>query len=254
MKLLLHACCGPCSLEPTRILAEKGHDISIAYINSNIFPASEYSLRLETLKGWARDASLPVIESDYAPHVWEEATYKIEHDPSQQRIDRCRACYRLRLEALAKIAQEQGFEGISTTLSVSPYQYTDVIKDELQKAGDAFQLVSVFEDFRPYYQEATRLSKVLGMYRQNYCGCHYSIQEAHIEREQRKAQRKQEKERQRAQRLESICHDEELRDKSLMAKKAYQEKQTRKKAALKEYKARMKLHDQTIMKDTNENQ
>ena len=65
MKLLLHACCGPCSLEPVRLLKEEGHDITIAYMNSNIAPASEYQHRLSTLLDWAKAQDIPVIEGPY---------------------------------------------------------------------------------------------------------------------------------------------------------------------------------------------
>ena len=62
MKLLLHACCGPCSLEPTRILRAAGHDLALYYTNSNIAPASEYAHRLGTLRTWAGNEGLPVLE------------------------------------------------------------------------------------------------------------------------------------------------------------------------------------------------
>ena len=73
MKLLLHACCGPCSLEPVRLLQEAGHDITIAYMNSNIAPADEYQHRLSTLLEWAKSQGIPVIEGPYEPERWQEA-------------------------------------------------------------------------------------------------------------------------------------------------------------------------------------
>ena len=71
MKLLLHACCGPCSLEPVRLLRAAGHDLTIAYMNSNIAPADEYARRLATLRAWAADVSAPVVEGAYDPAAWE---------------------------------------------------------------------------------------------------------------------------------------------------------------------------------------
>ena len=65
MRLLLHACCGPCSLEPTRLLRAAGHDLTILYANSNIAPAEEYAHRLATLRAWAEDERLPVVEGAY---------------------------------------------------------------------------------------------------------------------------------------------------------------------------------------------
>ena len=184
MKLLLHACCGPCSLEPVRILAVAGHDITIAYLNSNIAPASEYEHRLETLLEWAKSQNIPVIEGPYEPATWQNAIKQNWDGTQENRADRCRACYRIRLEELARYAYDHGFEGIGTTLTVSPYQYTDIINEELERAAAPYEgLSAVFQDFREFYPQATIRSRELGMYRQNYCGCVFSKIEAAEERE-----------------------------------------------------------------------
>ena len=283
MKLLLHACCGPCSLEPVRLLKEEGHDITIAYMNSNIAPASEYQRRLSTLLDWAKAQDIPVIEGPYEPARWQEAIRNAWHphssnsdstqtsahnnhevsaprvsfpleassafvtssefdaspaseanwqtitpsfntgidpefDPARNpkfahlyhdRENRCRACYRIRLEELARFAHEHGFEGIGTTLTVSPYQYTAIIQEELQRAAKPYQDLSVvFRDYRPYYPEATKRSRDLGMYRQNYCGCAYSDKEAAAEREARKAARKKKKAEERRAKLQALTTDD----------------------------------------------
>lgn len=264
MKLLLHACCGPCSLEPVRLLQAAGHDITIAYMNSNIAPADEYQHRLSTLLEWARSQGIPVIEGPYEPDRWQEAVRAAWHpdparltadsagdasgdaeatfntgidpefstgidpefdtgidpefDPARDpkfahlysdRDNRCRACYRLRLEELARHAHEHGFDAIGTTLSVSPYQYTSIIKEELERAAAHYDgLVALFEDFRPYYPNATKRSRDLGMYRQNYCGCAYSDKEAAAERAARKAARKKKKEEERRAKLQALTTDD----------------------------------------------
>lgn len=259
MKLLLHACCGPCSLEPIRLLQAAGHDITIAYMNSNIAPADEYQHRLSTLLEWARSQGIPVIEGPYEPNRWQEAVRVAWHpdpakfptrlaadsvgnasggadatcpgvdpefdtgidpefDPARDpkfahlysdRDNRCRACYRLRLEELARYAHEHGFDAIGTTLSVSPYQYTSIIKEELERAAAHYDgLTALFEDFRPYYPNATKRSRDLGMYRQNYCGCAYSDKEAAAERAARKAVRKKKKEEERRAKLQALTTDD----------------------------------------------
>ena len=178
-------------MEPVRILAEAGHDITIAYLNSNIAPASEYEHRLQTLLTWAQSQNIPVIEGPYEPKAWQEAVRRAWDGKQENRQDRCRACYRLRLEELARYAHEHGYEGISTTLTVSPYQYISVIGEELERAAAPYEgLVAVFQDFREFYPQATIRSRELGMYRQNYCGCAYSDAEAKAERAERKAARK----------------------------------------------------------------
>ena len=308
MKLLLHACCGPCSLEPVRLLQAAGHDITIYYANSNIAPREEYAHRLATLEDWAKSEGIPVIEGPYTPVTWENTAGRIgdaaladvqasrkkeqpaagergagdlgagahdassstagDHDasgssPSDQqnasdprehvplrtnvlsvdparREARCRACYRLRLEETARIAAEQGYDGIGTTLSVSPYQYTQVIEEEVQRAAERVGVAGVFEDFRPYYDEATRRSRALGMYRQNYCGCRISDEEAAAERAERKAQRAAAKQAARVEHAEEIAAAEAELKQHRAARTAYDKKQARKRAILKSLREQAK--------------
>ncbi len=107
-----------------------------------------------------------------------------------KRKTRCRLCYKLRFNELAKTASENGFEAIGTTLSISPYQFSDEIKKTLSEMAKKWGVASAFEDYSNIYFESVERSKSLGMYRQNYCGCCYSKQEAEIERAARKAARK----------------------------------------------------------------
>lgn len=301
MKLLLHACCGPCSLEPTRLLKAAGHDITIYYANSNIHPAEEYEHRLATLRAWAADAGFEVLEGPYDPATWEacagrigdaaiaeveqtragaDAEGKCEVEPGSpddtasnrcktvtetnhgdvspdgaplsassassaapraavlsvdpaRREARCRACYRLRLEETARVAAERGFEGISTTLSVSPYQYTQVIREEVERAAAQAGVAPVFEDFRPYYDEASCESRKLGMYRQNFCGCRISDLEAAAERAERKEQRAAAKAAERAAHADERAAEEAARAAHKAERAAYDKKQARKRAILK---------------------
>lgn len=238
MKLLLHACCGPCSLEPTRFLANEGHDITIAYMNSNIHPASEYDRRLSTLRAWADRENLPVVEGPYDVRAWEGCVGTVASDTYASREDRCRACYRMRLEEAARYASEHGFDGVSTTLTVSPYQYTDIIREELKRAAGAHGIASLFEDFRPLYDEATRRSRELGMYRQNYCGCRISQAEAEAERRERKAARAAKREAERAAHEDEIAAAEALRAQKKRERQDYAAKQERKRHILKEMRGK----------------
>lgn len=189
MNLLLHACCGPCSIEPTRIFSEEGIPFELYYANSNIYPEQEYDHRLITLKEYAEARGIMVNEGVYDPSVWERCAAPQGTD----RPARCRACYRLRFEETARVAAERGFDAISTTLTISPYQFIETINEELVRAAEPYSLIAVTRDFRDSYREATRISRDIGMYRQNYCGCRMSIGEAEREREQRKEARKREK-------------------------------------------------------------
>lgn len=235
MKLLLHACCGPCSLEPSRVLRAAGHELTLLYANSNIAPADEYARRLATLREWAADEGISVMEGSYKPEAWEACAGRVglaADDPERRRA-RCRACYRLRLEETAQRAAEAGFDGIGTTLSVSPYQYTDVIREEVERAAAAAGVRAVFEDFRPFYDEATRRSRELGMYRQNYCGCRFSDAEAAAERAERKAARAAAREAERAAHADELAAAEAERTARRAERQAYADKQAKKRAVLK---------------------
>ncbi len=229
MKILLHACCGPCSLEPTRLLAQQNAQFTVFYSNSNIHPQEEYTKRWETLQTYAQSQGFAVVEDTYNAQEWEESAGRVgqkleelrhtagidqelvkapnpyplpalvergeeveaaREEAAQLRAARCRACYRLRFEHAAAYAKENGFDALGTTLSVSPFQYTATIQEELERAAGAAGLTSAFVDYRPYFQAAEDKSRALGMYRQNYCGCHFSLDEANLERAIRKEARK----------------------------------------------------------------
>lgn len=243
MKILLHACCGPCSLEPTRLLKEAGDEFAVYFANSNIHPADEYAHRLETIQKLANERAYPLIEGTYDVNAWEATAGKVgrqleqlraaagiadelveapnpyplppleDRGPevadarqraAQLRRARCRACYRMRFEEAARYAAEHGFEALGTTLSVSPFQYTDIIAEELQRACDAAGVTSAFVDYRPHFEDNERISKEMGIYRQNFCGCHFSDDEAQQERTIRKAARKAKKAALKAAKKEAL--------------------------------------------------
>ena len=188
--LLLHACCGPCSLEPLRLLREEGFEPTICWTNPNIQPVAEHDKRLRTLEAWARDvAQVEVIQAGDDRTQWERAVAPFGFD----RPRRCRACYGVRLAEACRVARERGFEHIATTLVVSPYQLFDTCREVLEKLAPAYGLTPVWRDFRAWYPAATTRSRELGMYRQNYCGCRFSAAEAAIERHEARDARKAQK-------------------------------------------------------------
>lgn len=242
-RILLHACCGPCSLEPVRILREEGLAPVVFYANSNIHPAEEYAHRLETLREWAEGEAVEVIEGAYDVEAWEATAGRIG---TKNREARCRACYRLRFEEAARYAREHGFDTLGTTLSVSPYQYTEIIREELERAAAAEGIAAHFEDYRPFYDEATRRSREGGMYRQNYCGCRFSDAEAAAERAERKAARRAAREAEAAAHAEERAAAEAERARNRAEKQAYADKQARKRAILRAMRERRNgdAHDQ----------
>jgi len=183
MRILLHACCGPCLLEPYEALAV-GHEVAVCFANPNIAPRDEYVRRRDTLVRYAEGAAIEWFEAADEPERWIEATAGLD------RPERCGACYALRLEIAASEAVRRGFDAVATTLSVSPYQDVETIDAIGRQACARHGVLYLATDFRERYPDATRRSRELRMYRQNYCGCLPSIAEAEADRQARREARK----------------------------------------------------------------
>lgn len=193
-RLLLHACCAPCSLEPVRLLMEEGFEPTICWTNPNIQPRTEHDRRLEELRRWTADSGIPLIEASDDRARWDASVARFGTD----RARRCRACYALRLAEACRVAEREGISHIGTTLAVSPYQLFDTCNDVLERLAAAHGLTPVIRDFRPWYPQATARSRELGMYRQNYCGCRFSAAEAALDRARMRDERKAQKARRSA--------------------------------------------------------
>ena len=220
-KLLLHACCGPCSLEPIKLLKSRGQDFSIFYSNSNIAPKQEYDLRLQTIKNFCLQSNIQFFEDVYDNSLWRDETEKV----CFKKPERCRLCYAMRLERSAEFAVENGFTHLGTTLTISPYQMIDVIKQELELVCEKHGLESGFEDYSPFYYEAQKRAKRLGFYRQKYCGCLQSKCEAEKLEESRLKEKK-----------EAAAALEVMLDAKRKKRLDYQKKQKYKKEVLKRFK------------------
>jgi epoxyqueuosine reductase len=191
MRIALHACCGPCLLEPLDAVSEESSEVVVVFANPNIQPAEEYARRRDTLVDHARSVGVAVVELAGDPGEWAEQVGVHGSDKEA----RCRACYRLRMTLVAQWARENGLDAIATTLTVSPYQDASAIAEEGAGAAEDVGLAYLDRDFRERYPDATRRSRELGMYRQNYCGCQFSRVEAEQERAARRARRSSQEER-----------------------------------------------------------
>jgi predicted adenine nucleotide alpha hydrolase (AANH) superfamily ATPase len=174
VKILLHICCGPCTIYPLRNLREAGDEVSGLYYNPNIHPYLEYSRRWETLEDYARREELPVIwEADYPIGAFlRQVAFREE--------ERCRVCYQLRLKRTAQVAVQGGFDAFTTTLLYSRFQKHDLIRSVGEDVARAQGIAFLYRDFRIGWAEGVRISKELGMYRQPYCGCIYSEKERYF--------------------------------------------------------------------------
>lgn len=176
-KLLLHACCGPCSSYCLEYLQEF-FDITILYYNPNIYPVQEYERRLDELKRFISQVphsnNIDLLEERYIPDEYYHTIKGLEN--LGERSQRCYACYQLRMEECAKIAKEKNFDYFTTTLSISPYKDAGWINEIGEKLETKYQVAYLYADFKKKngYKRSIELSKQYNMYRQEYCGCIYS--------------------------------------------------------------------------------
>ncbi len=219
-RLLLHACCAPCSSYCLEYLREF-FDVTVFFYNPNITEEKEYRKRVEEEKrliaeynrqvseknfeGMNSDSGarlIEIMEGDYVPKDFFEAVKGFEECPEGG--DRCRKCFELRLNETARIALKNGFEYFTTTLTISPLKNADVLNEVGQEAArmineeffsdksgdnsesrdDFKEVIFLPSDFKKKngYKRSIELSHKFGLYRQDYCGCGFS-----------KAQREKEK-------------------------------------------------------------
>lgn len=187
MKLLLHACCGPCACYPTEQLTAAGTDFDILFFNPNIHPYKEFKHRLSTLREFCEKKRYNLIIDKSYPI--EECIRGMLSEPTV----RCAFCYRMRLRYAAQFAKENGYDAFSTTLLVSLYQRHELIKKEAEAAAAEFGIPFYYEDFRVGYQRGVDISLELGLYRQQYCGCVFSERDRYEMRKKPKAEATQDK-------------------------------------------------------------
>jgi epoxyqueuosine reductase len=178
-RLLLQCCCGPCASSVLEYLT-KYFDVTVLYYNPNIQPEEEYLKRLF----WMRQVvskypdNVASMECKYDGEAFEAAAKGFENEPENGA--RCTECFRLRLRETAKRAKEGNFDYFCTTLSVSPHKDETRINQIGYELGEEFGVKWLPSDFkkREGYKRSVELAKEYGLYRQDYCGCIYSLAEA----------------------------------------------------------------------------
>lgn len=175
--LLLHACCAPCSSYVLEYLS-KVFDITLLFYNPNISPEAEYNFRENELRRLIGEMPLPsgisVVSQKYDPQEFYNISNGLEN--LEEGGERCKKCYRLRLERTARIASEGGFDYFTTTLSISPYKNAEWLNTIGNEEGIKYGVSYLFSDFKKKngYKRSCELSEQYGLYRQNYCGCEFS--------------------------------------------------------------------------------
>lgn len=174
--ILLHICCGPCATQVIDILRAE-YAVTGFFYNPNIHPADEYARRLDAAETVCERFGAKFVEGRYDPESFFEAVRGLETEPENGA--RCRVCYRLRLEAAARFAAENGFDLMAGTLTVGPMKRAAVIDpigtDAARSAGVEF----LAGDWKKNdgFRRSCRFSRELGIYRQHYCGCRFSIRD-----------------------------------------------------------------------------
>ena len=169
MKLLMHTCCAPCSVYCIDSLREEGIEPTVYWYNPNIHPYMEYKARRDCLKEYTQSIEVKAIfEEEYGLD-------KFCKNVIENLKTRCTDyCYRVRLEQTAKYAKEHGFDTITTTLFVSPYQKHGELKQIAEEIAKEYELNFLYRDFRVGFRQGQAKARELGLYMQKYCGCIFS--------------------------------------------------------------------------------
>lgn len=175
-KLLLHACCGPCSTHVIEKL-KNDYNLTIFYSNSNIFPIEEYQKRLQEQKRYAKIAQVSVIEGCYDEKAYLDFIAGLENE--KEGGSRCARCFEFRLRQTAQLAKKLGFDVFTTTLSVSPHKNHVIINEIGQRIAEEEGVDYLPGNFKKEdgYKKSIEISKKYNLYRQNYCGCRFSLRD-----------------------------------------------------------------------------
>ena len=175
-KLLLHACCAPCASACVERLKDS-FSITLFFYNPNIDSLLEYQKRAEEIEKLAGHFNVDCIVKDYDDKLFYSAVSGLENQVEGG--SRCTKCFTLRLEKTAEYCLKNEYDYFATTLTVSPLKNSDLINSIGQSIGKQNKVKYLASDFkkRNGYLRSIELSKQLGLYRQNYCGCKFSKNE-----------------------------------------------------------------------------
>lgn len=185
-RLLLHSCCAPCSSYVLEYLS-RYFEITVFYYNPNIYPPEEFGKRVEEQKRLI--AQLPAehpisfLDGPYEPERFYEMARGLEQVPEGG--ERCFKCYRLRLTETAEMARAGKYDYFTTTLSISPLKNAEKLNEIGGQLAKDYGVDYLYSDFkkRNGYKRSTELSREYGLYRQDYCGCVFSMRERRAQQE-----------------------------------------------------------------------
>ena len=175
-RLLLHACCAPCSSASLEYLVQY-FDITLFFYNPNISSAEEFGKRLNELKRFTEECpfakGIKIISPEYNHREFLDAAAGLES--AKEGGERCEKCFRLRLNKTAEQAEKSGYEYFATTLTISPLKNAEKINlcGEAAIVGNVMYLPTDLKK-QERYKRSIELSKKYGLYRQSFCGCEFS--------------------------------------------------------------------------------
>lgn len=168
--LLLHCCCGPCSTSSIERLRDLGYEPILFFGNSNIYPEKEAEKRFAALEDVAKHFSLQLIRHNYSHESWRH--HISGHENAPEKGSRCALCFAYNLQEAAEEAKKLNIPYFTTTLTVSPHKSAPTI----------FTVGEQWESFVPVdfkkkdgFKQSIELSRELNLYRQDYCGCEFSL-------------------------------------------------------------------------------
>ena len=171
MKLLMHACCAPCSVYCIDTLKKEKIVPDIFWFNPNIHPYKEYEQRRDCLINYAKQVNLNcIVEDEYG---LDEFCKNVVNNLDTRCVT---YCYKVRLRKTFEYAKENGYDSVTTTLLYSIYQKHDYIKYLMENLSEEFGIKFLYRDFRYGFWEGHNKAKELGLYMQKYCGCIFSEQ------------------------------------------------------------------------------
>ena len=187
-RLLLHACCAPCSSAVLEYLSQY-FAITLLYYNPNIAPLEEYQKREAELRRLVSQMKfthpVELLPCQYDGQAFVQAARGLEGEPEGGK--RCEACFRLRLRYAAQEAARLRFDYYTTTLSISPMKNALLLNQLGEEIGREFGVAHLPSDFKKKdgYKRSVQLSKEYDLYRQDYCGCAFSKAQRQREKEER---------------------------------------------------------------------
>lgn len=172
--VLIHICCGPCSIYPTKFLKRKDIKFIGFFYNPNIHPYREFKERIKALETVSRLKDFEILwNKKYGLKDFLKETFMNWDNP----LRRCEICYSLRLKETVKTALSLKAEAFTTTLLYSVYQKHELIKEIAEDLSHKYKIPFFYEDLRNGYEEGQKEAKNLGIYLQSYCGCVFSEEE-----------------------------------------------------------------------------